>query len=183
MTVSNQLPAPAVSKPSHTDVVKADIYQKFVEFMSMPDPDKAALFNIPKDEKGKYERMPTLQDFALKFGVHPNTLTAWKARADFGPGVLSRRMAWGANLTPNVLAALYRRCIQFGRSEDVESWLAIMEGFDRKKGNPMIEVNNFTVNDLRVLVAALPKEKQDQFHATLSNIIVEARNAGIDVAG
>lgn len=172
---------PVVSLPSTPLPYKAEVYQKFIEFCGMPDPDKAALFEIEQDSKGRYVRIPGILDFAKKYGIHRDTCTDWKKRADFAPAVMNARIQWGANLTPNVMAALYRRCVTYGRGEDVETWLAIMEGWDRKKGNPLVQIDNFTINDIRVLVAALPADQQAKFHDTISSIIIEAQRNGISI--
>lgn len=157
---------------------KLDAYRAFVEFYAMPDPDKAAMFDIPKDPKtGRYERTPTLGDFAKKYGVHRNTLTLWKQREDFVAAVDLKQKQWGLDLVPNVMASLYRRCVKYGISTDVELFLAYYKNWDRKQVIKHL-TERFDMDDIRALLAPLPKEDQEKFYGILSEIIAKAEILG-----
>ncbi len=160
-----------------TELYKSEVYHKFVEFYSLPDPDKCDFLDIPFIEKlRKYESEPTLKAFAIKFGVHQDTLTNWKKREDFLSAVGARRSDWGKDKTGNVLAALYRRCVKYGMSYDVEMYLAYFEGWDKKQ---VIETSKekFDMDDIRALIAPLPKEEREKFYAIITDIITKAESA------
>lgn len=155
-------------------IQKNHVFNEFVKFMAMADPDKAEMFGITFDvKKRRYERIPNLQDFAKKHGVHRNTLGAWKKREDFKKAVDAKQEQWGVDLLPNVMAALYRRCVQYGISTDVELFLAYYKKWDRRQVIKHIG-EKFDLDDVRALIAPLPKEKQEHFYGLITEIITEA---------
>lgn len=159
-------------------VVKHQIYMIFVRFMAMPDPDKCELLEIEFDPiKKKYVDTPTLSLFAKKFGVHRNTLRDWKQRDEFTKNVAEARKEWGKDRTGNVLASLYRRCIQHGNAYDVELWLAYFENWDRKQVVKVI-TDKFAADDLRTIIAALPQEQQDEWYVKIGELITLAERNG-----
>lgn len=160
------------------EIKKQEVFNKFVDFMALPDPDKARLFGVAFDEKkGRYESIPSQKDFALKYGVTENTLVLWKKRKDFQSAVDSKQQEWGLDTVPNVMASLYRRCIKYGISTDVELFLAFYKGWDRKQVIKHVH-EKFDMDDVRALIAPLPQEMQDKFHATIAEIISAARVHG-----
>lgn len=165
------------TESANGDIRKLDIYNKFVEFESLPDPDKAAFLGVPMIKEGKnagrYEKIPKGSDFAVKYGVHINTLTAWKNRPEFLVEVDRRQKAWGTDLVPNVMASLYRRCVRYGIGTDVELFLAYYKQWDRKQVIKHIQ-EKFDADDIRALLEPLPKDKQDQFYAVITSILSEA---------
>lgn len=177
-TVISALP-PAYSEDN--SVRKQEIYAAFIEFESLPDPDKAAFLGVEVELtgalKGRYKKIPKLIDFARKYGVHQNTLTAWRRREDFAASVEARQKEWGIDLMPNVMASLYRRCVRYGISSDVELFLAYYKNWDRKQVIKH-QVEKFDENDIRALLAMLPKEEQDKYYATLFDIIDRAKVLG-----
>lgn len=155
---------------------KAEIYKKFVHFYSLPDPDKCEFLGIERDTKGKYIQRPTQSMFAKKFGVSDDTLSIWKKRENFAKEVDKEQMDWGLDKVGNVLASLYRRCLDYGKAEDVELFLAYYKGWDKKQVVAM-QREIFSMDDLRALIGVLPQEKQEAFYETISNIITEAELA------
>lgn len=154
--------------------LKAAIFAEFIEFYAMPDPDKAKAFNIPFDkEKGRYERIPTMQDFALKHGVHRNTLGAWKQRPEFVAAVDLKQREWGLDLVGNVMAALYRRCVRYGFAADVELFLAYYKNWDRKQVIKHV-TEKFSMDDIRALLAPLPVADQERFYALITDIVTQS---------
>ena len=171
-----------VENPRNDDegrgVYKQEVFDAFVLFMSMPDPDKAKMFDVPFDEKkGRYEWIPKQVDFAKKYGVSQETLSGWKRRKDFVSAVDAKHRQWGLDTVPNVMAALYRRCLKYGISTDIELFLAYYQNWDRKQVIRH-EHEKFDMNDVRALIAPLPKEKQEKFYALIDEIIGEARVSG-----
>lgn len=176
--MSEQIAPENVKTPEAPGIVqdpyKAAIYKKFVDFCAMPDVDKCVMLGIPKDEKtGRYKELPTQTKFAQKFGVHINTLSQWKRRTEFGVAVDAEQKEWGIDHTPNVMAALLRRCLRYGIGTDVELYLAYYKNWDRKQVIKHV-TEKFAMDDIRALLEILPKEKQDEFYGIIANIVAEA---------
>lgn len=170
-----------VSASYYPDAIKKEeVFKKFIEFSSMPDPDKCEMLEIPFNEKtGKYQTSPSQVAFAKKFGVAEKTLSAWKGHDTFHKSVEQKQRSWGSEKLPNVLAALYRRCIKYGFASDVELYLAYYAGWDRKQLDKY-DGRKYELGDLRSLIAKLPLEKQQQFYGTLADIIRESEVSGGD---
>ena len=172
--------------PITPDSIKHDlVYAKFVRFVASPNPDKCEMLDIPyNEEKKQFASRPTLGLFAQKFGVHYNTLLNWKNRSEFYEGVNVVRAEWGKGQTADVLAALYRRCVQYGNAYDVELWLAYFENWDRKQVVKHV-MDSFTADDLRTIISALPKEKQDEAYVRIGEYITlaELHGSGAEVSG
>lgn len=161
-------------KMDTTSVTKADVFQKFVKFMSLPDPEKAEMFEIPLNPKtGRYEKIPNIGDFARKYGVHRNTLSNWRNKEEFINAVSFKRKQWGLEKVPNVLASLYTRCIKYGMAYDVETFLAYYDNWDRKQVQKQVR-EQFTQDDIRLLLSALPKNEQDQFYGHLAELVARS---------
>ena len=158
-----------------TDKRKKQIFLDFVDFMALPDPEKYEFMGIQFDPlTKKYPgRVPTLTQFALKVGVARETLSRWKAQPEFLYLVEMKRKQWGVDKIPNVLAALYTRCLKYGMAYDVETYLAYFTGWTRSK----IEKESgdkFDADDLRSIIAQLPEQKQKEAYAKIGDIIAEA---------
>ena len=154
---------------------KKDIFLKFVDFMALPDPEKFEYMGIAIDPKtGKYPgKVPTQQQFATRSGVAKETLSRWKAQPEFLYLVDIKRKQWGIDKVPNVLAALYTRCLKYGMAYDVETYLAYFAGWTRTQAIKG-EVDKFAADDLRSVIAQLPAEKQKEAYAKIADIIGEA---------
>lgn len=160
--------------PSPVDIKKNEIFKEYARYFAMPDPDKCEYLGIPfNQEKRKYESQPTDLKFAAKHGVHRTTLHLWRKRDDFRKLVENSRSDWGKSLTPNVLAALYKRCVKMGMAYDVELWLAYVEGWDRKQIIKHVR-EKFDSDDLRAIIAELPEDQQEEAYATIGHIITQA---------
>lgn len=163
---------------SQNDVKHEAVFNKFLHFMSLPDPEKCEMLGIPfVEEKGKFANAPTLERFADKFGVSRRTLHNWKLRKGFDPAVVARRREWGKDKTNNVMASLYRRCLQYGNAYDIELWLAYMEAWDRKQVIKH-EHETFGADDIRVIIGRLPKEQQDEWYVKIGELISVAELHG-----
>lgn len=150
---------------------KQDLYQKFISFIAMPDFERAEMLEIKVDpETKKFEKAPTQKAFALKFGIHQDTCVDWKKVEGFWQAVDAKQKEWGADLVPNVLAALYRRCVKYGIAYDVETFLAYYTGWNR---TVKLETGQtrFAMDDLRALMAHLPKEQQEKIYDTINNAL------------
>ena len=142
--------------------------------MALSDPEKCEYMGIEVNPRtGKYDKVPTMIQFALKSGVSRETLSIWKHRPEFIYLVDLKRKQWGLDKVPNVLAALYTRCLKYGMAYDVETYLAYFAGWTRSqavKGT----VDKFAADDLRSIIAQLPIHKQKEAYARIADIIGEA---------
>lgn len=172
---SNNSQGEGVRSPYH-DVA----YEAFVEFMSLPDPDRAMFMGMEVDPiTKKYHHIPTQTEFALKYGVARPTLSVWKNRPDFEKRVDSMRKQWGRDKTANVLASLYTRCIKYGMAYDVETYLAYYENWTRTQ---VVKHTGdvFALEDLRSIIALLPEDKQKNAYTELATIVTEAESRRSD---
>lgn len=152
------------------DLIKNETYEKFVEFSALPDIEKCLMLEMEPDKQGKYNN-PTLERFAEKFGVSVGTLSNWKKRSDYRERVDGRNDKWGVELTPSIMGALAKRCLRYGRSDDVALWLAYYKNWTPKQ---IVEtVEKFDVEDIRILVKALPDEKQQKYKQFLKELVTE----------
>ncbi len=156
---------------------KENIFKQFIKFYSMPDPEKCEMFNVPYNEKkGKYDYVPNQTHFAKKFGVAQLTLSRWKKMPNFYNEVQRHQDEWGLERTPNVMAALYRRCLRFGISSDIELYLAYYQKWDRKH-IIKLQGEKYDLDDIRALVGALPEARQKQFYELITTIIGETETS------
>lgn len=170
--MSNELEIKGILDPE--DIRRITAYNAFIIFMSLPDPDKAVMMEVPFNElTKKYAYIPKQKDFAVKYGVHENTLTQWKKRKDFISSVDIKRKEWGLDKVPNVLAALYTRCIKYGMAYDVETYLAYYANWNRTQVIKNV-TDKFDVDDLRSIIQELPESKQKDAYTTLADIITQA---------
>lgn len=175
----NQSEGGGLNKPH-----KNALYLKFIEYSSLPDGEKADYLAIEKDPKtGHYKSKPTQKLFAAKFGLSEDTLSLWKKREGFAVAVDMKRKEWGLNLIPNVLASLYRRCVKYGMAYDVETFLSYYTGWSRTQ---KVDMGNtkFTMDDVRALIAPLPKADQEKYYAILTDIVTgtESRRISTEVS-
>lgn len=141
---------------------KVELYNKFIEW-----------YNEPSTGEMK-KQWPKHQDFAKAHKLNNGTLSQWKNREDFREKSNGIKEEWGRGRTPNVMSALYKRCVTYGMASDVELWLAYFEKWHVKQVIEHHEVHDFTKNDVFQMIKFLPKEKQKQFHDLIDKLISEA---------
>jgi len=119
-------------------IIKKGDYKAFVKFYSLP--------SVFRQEKYGYR---TEQDFAKDYDLCQDTLTEWKKRKEFNNDVDIQLAKWGADKTPDVLAALYRTILADGKASEVKLWLQyikswkegmVLEGTIETNENPLIEL-------------------------------------------
>lgn len=165
---------PVQPEAPQAEIPKVDVFDKYIEWSSLPALERAEMLGIAKNPvTGKYTRLATNSDFADKFGVHRNTLGNWRQKSDFIDAVRERIHQRNDARTPDVLDALYRRCIKFGMANDVELWLAYTQGWSRQTKIKIIE--RFADDDLRRIINALPQEKQREFYLHLNQLYFDYR--------
>lgn len=163
-----------VSMVGQGELQYGDLRKRFYEFMASPRYEKALMLEIPYDTKTKqFAHEPTMALFAKKHGLSRFTLIAWKKRDEYAETVEKHLNQWGKDRTPDVIAALYRRCINMGSAFDVELWLAYVEKWDRKQVVNHVHTR-FDADDLRAIIAELPQEEQDKAYVDIGNIITKA---------
>lgn len=154
-----------------------DAFEEFITFAAMPHPDKCAYLEIEKDEKtGRYVDNPTYERFGKKWGISRRTLTDWKKREDFQGLVNSRQRQWGVDRVPDVLASLYRRCLQYGMAYDVLAFLGYYTSYNPNRPAAP-QQQSFGMDDIRAIVAPLSKEKQARVFAVIADAIGDAELA------
>ena len=113
-------------------------YKEFVRFYAMPSAYKREKFGVG-----------TETEFAKLKELSPETLTEWKKRPEFQNDVDIQLNKWGADKTPDVIAALYRTILKDGKASEVKLWLQyikrwkegmILEGTIETNENPLIEL-------------------------------------------
>ena len=150
----------------------ADKYAKFVQWMAAPAEER-------RDDWGATSQIALSE----KLQVRNATLSEWKKRPDFWNEV--NRLRGTTYLQPrtsNVLMALYRRCIKLGMAQDVELWLAYVEGWDKKQivehqGDALDE------NDIRALIANIPENERNEYYKKLAEIVGRAEQSKRSAGG
>jgi hypothetical protein len=160
-----------------TSVYKEDVFKKFVLFFSLPDPEKCQMFGVEKDPITGKVKVPTQQDFALKYGLAFETLSRWKNRKDFMDAVNMVRRQWGRERTSNVMASLYNRCLKYGMAYDIETYLAYFDNWSRTQVVKHVQ-EKFDVDDIRTIINSLPEGAQKDAYEKLGQVIAIAESVG-----
>ena len=120
--------------------------------------------------------VPTQKDFAKKYKVNSQTLTAWKHRDDFEIKREKHMKSWTRELTPNVLKAMYDKAVRmdgWDHPKYIELWLQYVEGWNpRAKPEPKKPV--FNLMALNEIISLLPEEEQKEFYITLNRLLDRA---------
>jgi len=140
-------------------------YKEFVKFYALP--------SIFREEQFGFK---TEQDFAKHFKIGQDTLVDWKKKEEFVKDVDEQLKKWGADKTPEVIAALLKTIEADGKAAEVKLWLQFIKGW--KEGmiveQPSIERNN-TLDKL--LENAKPEVKR-QFDEFLKKLLPSKREGG-----
>ena len=136
-TIKPESPKKSEKQPPENPYRKAD-YKIFVKFYALP--------YVVRTEEYKFK---TEQDFAKHYNLSQDTLVDWKKRPEFEKDVDIQLAKWGADKTPDVLAALYRTILADGKASEVKLWLQyikswkegmVLEGTIETNENPLIEL-------------------------------------------
>ena len=125
-----------------------------------------------RDKTGK--RAKDAKKFAVKWGIHEDTISDWRKRDDFEKlreDIFRKKLA---SEVPEVMADLRKRIKKYGMGMDVELWLAYSKGWDRKRVVEIKDPVTFGDGDIRNLIGKLPPEKQKLFRTTLAKLLAEA---------
>jgi len=146
-------------------IIKKGDYKEFVRFYALP-----SIFR-----KEQYE-FKTEQDFAKHYKLSQDTLTDWKKRKGFSNDVDEQLKKWGADKTPDVIAALFRTILTDGKAAEVKLWLQFIKNW--KEGmileQPSIERNN----KLDKLLENAKPEVRQQFDEFLKKLLPDRREGG-----
>ena len=93
-------------------------YKVFIKFYAMP--------SVFRNEEYGFK---TETEFAKDKELSPETLTEWKKRKEFNNDVDIQLAKWGADKTPNVLAALYNTILADGKASEVKLWLQYIKSW------------------------------------------------------
>lgn len=154
-----------------------------IESFNNREPYKKEVFSefvawsvLTNEEKGQIG-IKNAKVFAKKHSIHESHLSRWKQRNDFHALKMESQRNKLRDLTPDVLAAFHKRCTKYGMGSDIELWLALVEGWDKKKVIEQKQELQFGPNDIRVLIANLSPEKQKFFRTTLARLLADATEA------
>lgn len=156
--------------PEERNVRNKEAYADFIRWTILTKAER-------KTEKAPH----TQSEFARKWNININTTTEWQKRDDYE--VLRSEMFKKklATEVPEVMADLRKRIKKYGMAMDVELWLAYAEGWDKKKVVELKPPMQFGLDDVRALVAKLPKEKQKLYYGTIAKLIADATDADEDL--
>ena len=93
---------------SRSGLHKPDVYQLFVVWMSLPQPER-----YPKTQK----------EFAAKYGIHQDTVVDYKKRKGFWDDVQLMWKDWGKEKTSDVMKKFYDTLMSKGSASDIKLWL------------------------------------------------------------
>ncbi len=147
---------------------RANLYQEFVLWASMPD--------IEQQKLG----IESQKAFSEYYGISEQSLVAWKKRPDFEDRRDKILNAWAMDKTANVAFGIYRSAVK-GNPGSQRLWLEYF-----KKFNPKQEIEHtikvvMAPNDLRFIVQGMPESYKEKFYGYIREIIDTAlslRNAG-----
>lgn len=150
-----------------TGVNQVGTFMAFAEWMAKPLPER------------KEEGLESVKAFAKHYKINRSTLYLWKKKPDFWKRVESLRQHKCREHTSTVIHKLYLRILRYGMAQDVELWLAYVEGWDKKQ---VIEERPqlFQEGDLRELVKKLPAEKREEFEETITRLLIEVHRVEED---
>lgn len=138
-------------------LVKQHVYEAFCEWAAKPTP--------LKEDK-------TMQDFAKKWDVRPETLTRWKKKQDFWEKVAEWRITWARDKTSDVVHGLFKRAATRGEAAEVKLWMQLIEDWSEKAPPP---VSTVTVIGIRGVSQAdlekLTKPSDDMIGAEEGEVV------------
>jgi len=155
---SNKTP---IKKPPEKPYRKAD-YKAFVKFYTMP--------SVFRQEEYGFR---TEKDFAKEFELSPDTLVDWKKRKEFEKDVDIQLAKWGADKTPDVIAALYRTILTDGKAAEVKLWLQYIKRW--KEGMILEQPSLERDNKLNKLLENADEKTKQQFAELLKTILPDNR--------
>lgn len=155
---------PFQTKEGAREPYKKEIFLKFVDWCSLTRSEKARL------------GIPNARAFALRNRLHESQLSRWMQRKDFETLKIERMRERWSDFLPEAIDALRRRIKKYGMARDVGFWLELA-GWDRKKAVEHKVEPTFSQDDLRALIAYLPKQEQLVFNQTIAKLLLKAREA------
>src|SRR3990167_7476490 len=108
---------PPVGRPREPYLLRPEVYEAFCEWSAKPTP--------LKEEK-------TNKQFAVKWGIRPETLTRWKRKQEFWTKVAEWRMEWARDKTSDVIHGLFKRASTRGEAAEVKLWMQVIEDWSEK---------------------------------------------------
>lgn len=172
----------AEKKPTVEEMVDFDVKEKEREVRMKEAYVDFLRWDVLTETEKKRDNEPRNQkEFAKKWEMREATLSEWRARGDFPKlrsTMLRKKMAYEI---PEVMGDLRKRIKKYGIGLDVELYLAYAENWDKKKVVEIKPTNDFGPDDVRALIAKLPKEKQKTYYATIAKLIADATDADDDL--
>jgi len=121
---------------------KEKAFEAFILWLSLPSvlkrpPAKASIsefatsMGIDDEEVLGLIEIKTQKQFAERYEVNEDTLTAWK-RTGQAQQAIEDLQRWARPLTKNVLFGLYNQCIRGGQPQHYKLWYQIVAGWSEK---------------------------------------------------
>lgn len=124
---------------------KSDIYESFKVWESMPavakklirdsaDEKQLSREGLTEEDLQVFElaHIRTRTEFSEKFGVDPDTLTAWGKKLYQDNEHVQAINEWAKRLSKNVYMALYRSAVRKGDAREVKLWAQTVDGWSEK---------------------------------------------------
>ena len=157
-------------------VNKVNIYNEFILWSAMPDPERIKLGIENKTQ------------FAEYYKIGKNTPSIWQQRPDFKPRVDKILVMWALDRKPNVIRAIYNAAVK-GNPFSQALWLGYFEKYNVKEngGEAKGEKVELTVDDIRFGIEQLPEQMKQKHYDNLREILddivahAQARDVEADV--
>jgi len=149
-------------KKSEKKLYKKADYREFVKFYALP--------TVFREEEYGFK---TEKAFAEHYGLSQDSLTDWKKRPEFEKDVDEQLKKWGADKTPEVIAALFRTILKEGKAAEVKLWLQFMKNW--REGIVLDQTITEKDNKLDKLLENASPEVREQFNETLKKILPDKR--------
>jgi DNA-binding transcriptional regulator YiaG len=101
----------------------------------------------------------TQEEFAKKFKVSEQTLSAWKKRDDFWNAVEAEWKKWGREKTTNIMQKLYTKIMQEGESSNFKLWFQYFLDWVEKQET---KVRFEKLEEISVMIRAIIEKKYDE---------------------
>ena len=141
---------------------RLDVYEEFLLWSAMPPGERARLGT------------ETQEQFADRYKVGINTPTAWKRRPDFVTRVTAIRTELAFERTGDVIDGIYQSALK-GNSASQTLWLKYFSGIDNTQSGTLGKPDFFSMDDIKMLIEALPEDKRDRHYNNVSELVSEVQ--------
>lgn len=140
-----------VPKYANLDIHKEKEFQLFVAWKQMPpsfrrmNDEQLSRMNL-NEEHFELADISSKREFAKRYKVSRATLDSWEQKIDEAKIETYKPPQWARNASSDVLFALYKRAVKYGRAAEVKAWFDIVEPAWNKEKTQVTQ-NNILLND------------------------------------